>query len=191
MEDNQPIKEPNKIITFIKNNRYNLSIGAAIFVLLLMIFLLFTILSNSQKNKNVNIPTPTIAQAGSELPSPAENTPTIMITTPDPTQAAIIENQTAPQITPNVAVPYTVSNITQYGDSWGIMTINNPSVGNGVVIVKKVNDQWQVVLGPGTFFPQDQLQSIGAPQELINHFINPPTPIISPTIAPSYTNEAQ
>lgn len=188
MEDNQPIKQPNKLINYIKINRYNVAIAAAIAVLLLMIILLFIILANSQKNKKPNVPTPTPSRTGSTLPSPISNTPTIVITTPDPTQAAIIENQTAPQITPHVAVQYTVSDITQYGDNWGIMTITNPSVGNGVVIVKKVNNQWQVVLGPGSFFPEQQLQTIGAPQALIDHFTTPPTIAVSPS---PVTNDVQ
>lgn len=179
MEDNQE-KPSNKYITYIKNNKYNVYFIVAIAVLISMIVAMITITfthSNTKYSANpspTQIPLPTTSSLSN---SPSPETPSI--TTPDPTQAAIIGDQTAPQISPNVAVPYTIQNIKIFSDNWATMQINNPTVGNGLVIVKKINGSWKVEAGPGSYFPMQQLQSIGAPQTLINSMY--PSVSISPS----------
>jgi len=192
MENQQ--KQPNKYIEYIRNNKYNVYFTAAIAALLILIISMIIIVTSTSSNKNtssntVKTPTSSIQQSNSQNPQSintvSPSITTVSITTPNPTESATIDTQTQPQISPNVAVTYTVSNITKYGNDWGIMTINNPTTGNGTVIIKNVNGSWKVVAGPGTYFPQQQLISIGAPQQLINHFTNPPAP--STNISPSPT----
>jgi hypothetical protein len=171
MEEDQP-KQPNKYIEYIKNNKYNVYFIVAIAILLVLIISMIAITVNSTKKGSsiTQAPTPTQASISS---SPSSNSispsiSNITITTPNPTEAAVIDNQTQPQITPNVGAPYTVSAIKQYGENWALMKITNPDVGAGYVIVKKVNGVWKVMLGPGTSFSQQELQNIGAPSEILN-----------------------
>ena len=183
MEEELP-KQPNKYITFIKTNKYNLYfVGAIIVILILIIGMLVLVTKSSHSNQAVNkSPNPTTSQTNIVSPSSdiSPSSTTVSFITPNPSQAAIIENQTQPQITPNVAVSYTVSQIKEFGDDWAVMVINNPSVGHAIVIIQKVNNSWKVILGPGSFFTSQQLQSVGAPQSLINSFI----PTTSPSPAP-------
>lgn len=165
-------KQPNKYLMYIKANKYNVYFTAAISILLFMIIVMIAITVNhkntTQTNSitNTNQPqtiSPTLVYTN-KTPSPT----TIQITTPDPTQAAIINSQTQPQITPAIAVPYTVSAIRQYGESWVLMKITNPDVGVAYVIVENINGMWNLKLGPGTHFDSQDLQNIGAPQEILN-----------------------
>jgi len=185
MEEKQSILK--KYLAYIKNNKNNVYVIAAIMVIILLTTGLIALIAINS-NKNSSGPTPTPSQAAFQI-SPSTNNPAPTldgpIITPEPTETAIIENQTQPQITPNVAAPYTVSNITKYGNTWATMNITNPNVGSGAVIVKKVNNVWTVVMGPGSFFSRDDLQSLGAPQELIDSFITSPSVSVSPSQSPS------
>jgi len=172
------IKESiNKYLLFIKGNKYNMYFIAAISVMIVLIISIITIIfSNNSAKKSAAVSPTNSAQGSFKTPSPSSilnispSTPPLSITTPNPPEAAAIGNQTQPQITPTVAASYTVSNITKYGNTWAVMTINNPAVGEASVIIEKINNSWKVVMGPGTYFPQEDLQSIGAPQELINNY---------------------
>jgi len=186
--EEQPQEQPNrysKYIAYLKTNKYNAYFIGAIAILLILIIsmIILIVLTNStKKTSNTSTsPTPTqsaidqgLPQAPSTFyisPSISQISPSvsnIIITTPNPTQAAAMENQTQPQITPNVAAPYTVSAIKQYGNDWAIMKITNPTVGSANVIVKKVNGTWTVMLGPGTQFDQQDINNIGAPQQILN-----------------------
>jgi hypothetical protein len=174
----------NKYIEFIKKYKYNVYFIGAIVILFSMIIVMIALIANSSTKKSSN-PTKNTSQKVFQSPSSVINispsSSTISIMTPNPTQAAVIENQTQPQITPYVTVPYTVSNITQYGDNWATMNITNPDIGGGAVIVQKVNGTWKVVLGPGSSFSPDQLQPLGAPQALINSFNTSPSSSLSPS----------
>jgi len=180
MEDEQ-IEQPNKYIAYIKNHKYNVYFIGAITILFILIISMVTIIVSSNATKKTS-PTPStfptqapIDQGISQTPSNSAISPSISpslsaisITTPNPTLAAVIDNQTQPQITPNVAAPYTVSKINEYGSDWALMKITNPDIGSGYVIIKKVNGTWTVMLGPGTSFDQQDIQNIGAPQEILN-----------------------
>lgn len=187
MEEEQ-IKQPNKYIEYIKTHKYNVYFVVAIVFIIILIISMLVLIINPSTNKNISS-SPQGGNSPPITPSSKIITPTIIITTPNPTEAAMIGSQTQPQITPNVAVPYTVSEITKYGDNWATMTITNPDVGNGIVILRKVNGDWKVIMGPGSYFSPDKLQSIGAPEQLINQFTNSPSPselpsAISPTFVP-------
>ena len=177
-------------LAYIKTNKYNLFFVGAIAILIIIIIAMITVTISFNKNKpsKGNSPTQTVSQSpGAISGSPDQQVP---ITTANPTQAAIIENQTQPQITPNVAVPYTVSEIKKFGNEWAVMNITNADVGNGLVIVKLINGAWKVVLGPGSYFPQDQLQSIGAPQTLIDNLYPQTSPsVVSPSPTVTYQGE--
>lgn len=188
MEEEKPQETVgNRYWTYIKSNKYNLYFIGAIALLLFAIIFLITFMTHSSDRNIVTEPTtiPNQSQTISQVPStvpvsaaPSQATETVI--TPDPTQAENIKDQTQQQISQSVAVPYTISNITLYGNNWSLITITNDSVGGGGVIAKKENGQWVVVLGPGTFFPKQQLESIGAPQSLIDNFY----PTTSPSPAP-------
>ena len=174
MEEEQ-LKQPNKYIEYIKRNKYNIYfVGAIAILLILIIAIIILIASNSSTEKTSAVPTKAPTQGAAQAsisPSTINVSPSassISITTPNPTEAAVIDNQTQPQITPNVGAPYTVSAIKQYGENWALMKITNPDVGAGYVIVKKVNGVWKVMLGSGTSFSQQELQNIGAPSEILN-----------------------
>lgn len=172
----------NKYLEYIKNNKYNVYFIVALAILISLIIAMIAITVNTTKKGTSSVTNPTPQAIVSPIPS------LVIITTPDPTQTAEIENQTNPQITPNVAASYTVSTITKYGNNWAYMIITNPDVGNGAVIVKKVNGRWKVVLGPGSYFTPDQLNSIGAPQQLIDSLNVSPQPSLSPSQSSNSSN---
>lgn len=181
----EQLKQPNKYIEYIKNNKYNLYFVIAIVILLFMIIVMIVVTINHKntspinKNSSPNQSSPTLSN---ETPSSTA----VPITTPNPTEAAVIENQIQPQITP--AASYTYSNIKKFGDNWATMIVSSPSVEDGGLIVQKIDGSWKIVEGPGTFFPPALLQSIDAPQELIDSFN--PSEAPSSEISPSGTQNS-
>jgi len=175
MDLEQP-KQQNKYIEYIKNNKYTLYFTAAIAGLLILIIIMIIIITSSSSNKkslsNITPIQQTPISNSSQIPSsinnvsPTENT--ISVTTPNPTEAAAIESQTQPQITP--AASYDYSDIKEFGDNWATADITNQQVGGGAIILQKINGSWKVIAGPGTFFPPSYLQSLNLPQAVINSF---------------------
>lgn len=168
------------IIEYIKTNRYSVYFLGAIALLIILIIALITAIFGVNKNKTSTSklsPAPSSQEVsvspGGNGSGSGQNVP---ILTPNPTQTTTIENQTQAQILQKSAVPYTVSNITLYGDNWGVMNITNPDVGGAGVIIKKVDGNWTVVMGPGSLFPTEMLQSIGAPQTMIDTLTSQASP---------------
>lgn len=170
------LKKPyllTKFLSYIKINKYNLSFASAIAIIIFMIIAMIAFVNRQADNKKTTRRSNSqITKAAYQTPSVTSTSSSIGMTTPEPTEATTIENETQPQITPLVAVSYTVSSIVKFGDTWGIMRITNSTVGGAAVIIKKENGVWKVIAGPGSVFPTDQLQSLGAPQELINSINN-------------------
>lgn len=176
----EEVQQQNKftiIKEYFKNNKYNVYFTVAIGFLLIMIVALIAVIatrSNTNRPTQVTQIEPTSSSVSvspsyatiSQEPSAAQ----LPIMTPAPAQASLIENQVQPQIQQRVTGSYTVTNITQYGDNWGTMNISNTDAGGAGVVIQKVNNTWTVVAGPGSLFPPDLLQSVGAPQELIDNF---------------------
>ncbi len=174
---NSPVQKSfsNQTFNSLLKSKYMLAVLAAMILLGAIIFSI--VFMNAQSATTAtNTPTPTTS-VQTNTPSNAVSNPetsqspssgTILIITPEPTQRALIENQTQPQISPNVAVPYTVTKINQYGSNWAIMEITSPDTDPANVVVKKENGTWNVVLGPGTHFDSQDLENSGAPQELID-----------------------
>lgn len=140
----------SKYITFIKSNKYTIYFLGAIILLLIMVITMIVITVNHTSNNASVMPTPTTQASQSPSVPSSPSTPSSMpsvsssiITTPDPTEAAEIENQTQPQITP--AATYTYSNIKIFGGNWGTMQIDSSTVGGGAVIMQNVNGAWKVV----------------------------------------------
>lgn len=174
---NPPMQQSpsNQSFQTLLKSKYMMAILAAIVLLMAIIFSIVFMNANSTSN-STTAPSPT-SSGQTTSPSNSVSNPVtsrtpsignIVVTTPEPTQAALIENQTQPQISPNIAVPYTVAKINQYGSDWAIMEITNPDTDPANVVVKKENGIWKVILGPGTHFDIQDLQKVGAPQELIN-----------------------
>src|SRR5581483_5259643 len=95
----------NKYLDYIKNNKNNFYIIGAIVVLFLISTGLIALIAggiNKNSPTNSNVPSSTISPVPSENTS--QTTVNEPIITPDPTQAAIIKDQAAPQITPNISV---------------------------------------------------------------------------------------
>jgi hypothetical protein len=183
MEAPQPENKYTKYITGLKNKISKAYVfGPLIGLLILIIGMLLFILFVSGK-KTVKPVTSTPVQYGKNPAVLPTSLPVSNITTPMPSQAAAIISQTQPQITPFVAASYTVSkiNIDKSG-LWAVVMITNPNVGTAAVIEKKENGQWKVVLGPGTYFPQQEIQSAGVPQSLMNSYYSNQQP--APTSYP-------
>jgi hypothetical protein len=190
MEEEHP-NQQNKYLEYLVRNKYNVYFIGAITILFILIISMITIIALSKTaKKSSTVPNqspiqPSPSQEVSQTPSTtfvshSPSPSSIPITTPNPTEAAVIEDQTKQQILSNSNVPYTVTNTTLYGDNWGTMAITSQSIGGEGVIIQKVNGKWNVVEGPGTFFPPALLESINAPQALIDSFYPP----ISPTPEP-------
>src|SRR5258708_890352 len=163
-------QQKDKLLTYfssLRSNKYNLFFLGAITLMLIMITTMIVLVAHQSHSSPPKIPASITTAPSSEVTNESSSSP-IQITTPDPTQAALIDTQTQPQITPNVAIPYTVSAINQFGSEWAVMTITNPRADPAQVIVKKESGTWQVILGPGTQFDTQALQQVGAPQELID-----------------------
>ncbi len=184
MEEQQQ-NQPNKYITFLKKYRYNAYFIGAIALLFILIIGMIVLIASSSDKKSAITPSSKNTQPssdGSVSTSPSSLPVNLPIITPDPTQATVIQNQVAPQITPNVGVSYTVPSITLYGNDWAVMVIANPNTDNARVILKKENGAWKAIMGPGTAFSPEDLQSIGAPQQLIENLTQP---AISPSSSES------
>lgn len=166
---------------YVKNNKYSFFFIGSIIILL---FIATSMIIYTMRGFNGNtITQPTTISNQSQSVSRAQVSITASpsqsaeaVITPDQAQSIIIKDQTQPQIASLVSVPYIIASINQYGNNWGTMTLVNPNANIGAVIIKKENGKWKVIEGPGTFFPKQILESIGAPQSLINVFFPPISP---------------
>lgn len=108
---------------------------------------------------------------GTETPSSTPQVqPTTSYTEPQ-TQTQIqtqIKTEIKPEIDKRVDIDYQISKVKTYGDEWAIVEIASPVTDNARVVVKKENSQWVVMTGPGTYFDEEELIEINAPQSLIN-----------------------
>ena len=110
-------------------------------------------------------PAPTPTPVPTPTPSPSEN---INFVT-DPAQIVIIEDQIRPQIALFIGVPsYTVSKIKEYGNTWAIMRITNPTTDPANVIIEEIDGAWKAIAGPTTHFPVNRLQELHVPQVVID-----------------------
>ena len=162
MESNIPTSQLNKLRENLKQNPKMAFYIVGIVVLFIIIVLIVVM--------NTSAPRQTISQAPkTHITNTPTGFPTGMI---EPTKAAIsqartdIISQTQAQLQQSIQIQYTVPHIKEYGDNWAIMEVANPTTDTAHVIVEKVNGTWKVMLGPGTYFTADQLQAIGAPQNL-------------------------
>jgi hypothetical protein len=180
-------KQPNKYIEYIKANKYNVYFAGAIVLLLIVIIgmIMLIMRPNSKKSSIITTtkisPTQIHSQISPTTVAPSSESQPInkFVITPDPTQAAVIETQTQPQITPG-GVPFTYTDINIIDNNWATANISNQSVGGGAIILQKVNGSWKVIAGPGTLFPPDYLQSLGVPQDVIDSFnTTSPSPAVS------------
>lgn len=79
----------------------------------------------------------------------------------------IIKDQVRPQIDKLVTINYEISRVKNYNNIWVLLEITNPDAGLANVVLKNENGVWVIKMGPGTFFPKQDLEAIGAPDELI------------------------
>jgi hypothetical protein len=146
---------------FMKNNYVMIVAIAAILLLTIVFIILFMHVKSS---------TPVNTTSSSKQTITPSESPAVTQAPTDSPQVAEIKSQINSQIkkviAPNVSFEYTF--VKTYGASWATANIYNPTVGGGLVIVKKVNGTWTVVLGPGSAFSSQQLSTISAPQALVN-----------------------
>jgi hypothetical protein len=154
----QPQK--NTFLTYFQKNKYMFFFGGVALLLLCIIFVIAIV-------ANTNIKKPTIKPANKPTPS----TTTSIVPTSQAgsftREQTDIETQTKPQLDQKITVPYTISVVKPYGDSWAMIEVTNPDTDPANVVVEKKDGTWQVMLGPGTNFDESQLQAIGAPPDLI------------------------
>lgn len=190
MEEELP-QQSNKYIEYFKSHKYNIyALGAILILVILSTILLIATISSGSRKKTITPvqvqPTEGVSAAPSSIPSIVS--PSVQVNsqeiTPNPTQATVIENQLQPQINTSTPVNYTITSITQFGNNWAKVSINNSSVGGGGVIAKNENGTWKVVYGPASLFPTQILQSIGAPQSLIESFSSSESTSPSPSLSP-------
>lgn len=163
IQENQPILQQTQMQQNVLQRRfkfqYLLIIGLAV-ILIIIIVLIFITSSNPQggSTKIIISPTPTIIQTTTIPTLPPENQQ--------------VFNDVRPDIEKLVqGTPFEFSNLTTYDTDWAIAEISNPNTDPGKIILRKINDKWTVVLGPGTYFEESELQTIGAPQRLITDLV--------------------
>jgi hypothetical protein len=88
-------------------------------------------------------------------------------------EKAVITEQIKPDLKKLVTIDYTVSKVKAYGTDWAMLQIVNPTTDPAIVVVKKENDRWTIKLGPGTYFDEESLNEIEAPQSLIHDIDKP------------------
>jgi hypothetical protein len=151
-------------ITAISRNKkiFFLLIGTTLLLIIIAIILIIT----KQKSSHSSIKE-TITPTGinKTTTTPTEIQPTI----DKITQQKIIKDETQQQLTSLVSVPYTISKLKQYDETWVLLQITNPETDPANIVVKKENGSWKIIQGPGTFFNVDVLKQLGAPEELLNN----------------------
>lgn len=152
------------LLAYVKNSKY-LVLTLLFFVILLII--IFSIIIVPSTNQTGDSP-------AKITPTQSMNRPTITIVSPTQSQLTNtqllqqIRNETQPQLDRLITVPYTVSKIKTYGDDWAIVQVTNPTTDPANSIIKKENNNWVVIMGPGTFFEAAELRPLGVPQSLID-----------------------
>jgi hypothetical protein len=162
--DQRPVAQP-----FMKNHYMVLVISAAVLLIIVILSIMFMNAKNPNNANPASNPPTSSGQAVS--PSvPASVSPAISQTPTDSPQITEIKTQINQQITKLVApgLNFTITSVKVYGGSWATADINSSSAGGSTVIAEKKNGAWTVVLGPGSFFPQQDLNNLNAPQALVN-----------------------
>lgn len=155
----------NQGMKLLSNKRF-IFLSIAGIILLLIIFSIIFIASNKNSSQTKQpsqteetFPASTISPKPSEQISNVENEEI----------KNTIKTQAKPQIDNIVQdIPYTISAVKTYGKTWSMIEITNPTTDPANIILENRDNAWTVVLGPGTHFDAEELQNIGAPQDLIN-----------------------
>ncbi|MGH7203958.1 MAG: hypothetical protein ACREHC_05940 [Candidatus Levyibacteriota bacterium] len=159
-------EQTNRYKELFNKYKFNIFFFGAVAILLFIVFSIVFISSNNKATKaTITVPTP--------LPKPTYQQVVVSPTaipnvTFSPQQQTLLENQTVPQIQQKTPANFSVTKVHPYTQDWAIMEISAPDADTAHVIVKRVNETWTIVLGPGTYFDPQQLQSVGAPQTLID-----------------------
>lgn len=156
--ENQPEQTNNQTPHNNVTKKGNIIIWVGAGILLLIIILLI-ILANRKSNTATlpQTPSPTISHQpiATAIPSPSESP-----------EIPIIKNQAKPQLDARIQVSYEISKVKVYDPEWAMLEVRNPSTDPANVVLKKEKGVWKVMLGPGTYISNEQLQAIGAPQNL-------------------------
>jgi hypothetical protein len=147
-------------------NKKFIYIIAAIGVFLLLLIII-TIAASSKSSKQQQQQKPNVsAITPTKVPTPTTNPLPTQNFSPEVSQ---LKTQAKPQIDTKVNnIPYTIAFVKLYSSTWAIVEITNPTTDPANVVLKKVNNYWNVVLGPGTYFDGDTLNTLGAPEQLVN-----------------------
>lgn len=138
------------------SNKPLLLIGSIVLLFLISVMLFLANPTDKNPGSTPIIPTVTPVEA-----------PTLFPTSPKETdETETLKTQVKPQIDNLINISYTISKTRFYGNSWALIQITNPTTDPANLILKKENNTWKVILGPGTYFDDDSLQSIGAPEEV-------------------------
>lgn len=142
---------------FFGNRPLILLLVGVIFLILISLVLL---LANPSEKTPSSTTNPTITPI---------NIPTLVPVSDSKSQEVeVLKKQAAPQIDKLVGVPYTISKSKIYKSDWAVLKITSTTTDPANVVLKKEGGSWKVVLGPGTYFDDQDLQSVGAPEEISN-----------------------
>lgn len=147
-----------------QNKRFFFITMSILFFLILLSIIITIINQNTQQQQTTQTISPTISTPTNVIASPEITQPTIS----QSTEATVIKEEIKPQLDQVIPVSYDITKVKQYDDTWGLIQVYNPETDPANAVVKQENGTWNVVLGPGTSFEPEELQSIGAPQQLIN-----------------------
>jgi hypothetical protein len=144
----------------------------AVLVLLLILSGTFLFLSLTQNPSIDNNPTnssPSPTQRS--RPTDAESTQETLKDLPTPTpnnskEAVEIKTQTKSQLDNLIEVEYSISRVKVYEEIWALIQVTNPDTDPANVLVKKEGGSWKVLLGPGTYFDNEELDKVGAPSDI-------------------------
>lgn len=167
MDGNIPSQQKNKFLELIQGNEKIVFLAGGMILLLGIIVIAIISMNNAAQPVQPNGVSPTETHINpTRRPIPtALPEPTIIFA---PQERVTIITQTKTELDALISVPYTVTQAKGYGEEWAIIEVSNPTTDPANVVIKKENGSWNVKLGPGTSFEEEQLQSIGAPQSLID-----------------------
>jgi hypothetical protein len=166
----EEVKQQNTYLAFFQRHKYHLFIGFALLIVIAVaIAMISIILDRSTKQPE---PTPTVS------PIPSQTLPTSIqqqsqTVTISPPETNIIQTQTKPQLDTIITIPYTITGTKTYGQEWAMLQVSSSGTDPAMVVAHKVNGDWKVVLGPGTYFDAESLQAVGAPTDLANDINKP------------------
>lgn len=157
-----PNQQQNTFLDLFKGNERMLFIVGGVSIVFIIIIVTIIRMNSAMQPMEPGVaPTPTQGASGATS-IPLQNDQSTSFQ-----EQAVIEEQVRPQLASKITISYTVAKIKTYEENWAIMEVTAAQTDPAHVVIRKQNEKWIVVLGPGTYFEEAQLRNIGAPESLI------------------------